>query len=80
VVAVLLAVSEYAGVMGPMVGASRRYDGPSGKSDRALVLAPRRLDRVGLGLPLPAGPGILMWLIAVLARAHRRQPRAASPG
>lgn len=27
--------SEYAGVMGPMVGASRRYDGPMGKSDRA---------------------------------------------
>lgn len=29
--------SEYAGVLGPMVGASRRYDGPMGKSDRALV-------------------------------------------
>ena len=27
--------SEYAGVRGPMVGASRRYDGPMGKSDRA---------------------------------------------
>jgi len=35
----LLAVfSEYAGVLGPMVGASRRYDGPMGKSDRAFVL------------------------------------------
>lgn len=34
----LLAVfTEYAGVLGPMVGASRRYDGPMGKSDRALV-------------------------------------------
>ncbi|WP_017708774.1 CDP-alcohol phosphatidyltransferase family protein [Pseudomonas syringae] len=34
----LLAIfSEYAGVLGPMVGASRRYDGPMGKSDRALV-------------------------------------------
>jgi len=30
--------SEYAGVLGPMVGASRRYDGPMGKSDRAFVL------------------------------------------
>lgn len=28
-------ISEYAGVLGPMVGASRRYDGPMGKSDRA---------------------------------------------
>lgn len=35
----LLAVfSEYAGVLGSMIGASRRYDGPMGKSDRALVL------------------------------------------
>lgn len=36
VLVVLLAViSEYAGVMGPLTGASRRYDGPMGKSDRA---------------------------------------------
>lgn len=36
VLAVVMAViSEYAGVLGPMVGASRRYDGPMGKSDRA---------------------------------------------
>ena len=30
-------LSEYAGVMGPMVGSTRRYDGPMGKSDRAFV-------------------------------------------
>ncbi|WP_397457633.1 CDP-alcohol phosphatidyltransferase family protein [Pseudomonas asplenii] len=30
--------SEYAGVMGPLVGVSRRYDGPMGKSDRAFAL------------------------------------------
>lgn len=30
--------SEYAGVLGPMVSASRRYDGPMGKSDRAFIL------------------------------------------
>lgn len=34
-VVVLALISEYAGVLGPMVGASRRYDGPMGKSDRA---------------------------------------------
>ena len=34
-VVVLVVISEYAGVLGPMVGASRRYDGPMGKSDRA---------------------------------------------
>lgn len=36
-VTLLALFSEYAGVMGPMVGASRRYDGPMGKSDRAFV-------------------------------------------
>lgn len=30
-------LSEYAGVMAPLIGASRRYDGPMGKSDRAFV-------------------------------------------
>ncbi len=30
-------LTEYAGVLGLMVGASRRYDGPMGKSDRAFV-------------------------------------------
>jgi len=30
-------LSELAGILGPAVGASRRYDGPLGKSDRALV-------------------------------------------
>ncbi|VVO01800.1 CDP-alcohol phosphatidyltransferase family protein [Pseudomonas fluorescens] len=37
-VALLALFSEYSGVLGPMVGASRRYDGPMGKSDRAFVL------------------------------------------
>lgn len=30
-------ISEYAGVLGTIVGASRRYDGPMGKSDRAFI-------------------------------------------
>ena len=34
----LAALTEYAGVLGPMVGAQRRYDGPMGKSDRAFVI------------------------------------------
>ncbi len=33
------ALSEMAGVLGLMVGASRRYDGPMGKSDRAFVFS-----------------------------------------
>lgn len=35
---VLAALTEYAGVLGLMVGAERRYDGPMGKSDRAFVV------------------------------------------
>lgn len=38
-VIVLAVISEIAGIAGPMTGASRRYDGPLGKSDRAFVFA-----------------------------------------
>jgi len=38
-VALLAVITEYAGVMGPMVGSSRRYDGPLGKSDRAFAFS-----------------------------------------
>ena len=31
-------ISEYAGVMAPLIGATRRYDGPMGKSDRAFIM------------------------------------------
>lgn len=34
----LALLSEYAGIMAPMIGEKRRYDGPMGKSDRAFVL------------------------------------------
>ncbi|MBP1167191.1 MAG: CDP-alcohol phosphatidyltransferase family protein [Chryseobacterium culicis] len=35
---VLSIINEIAGVMGKIVGKERRYDGPMGKSDRALIL------------------------------------------
>jgi len=63
VFAVLSAVSEMAGVLGPTVGASRRYDGPLGKSDRAFVEGALGLA-VGLGLsPVPW----LRWSFPVLS-------------
>jgi CDP-diacylglycerol--glycerol-3-phosphate 3-phosphatidyltransferase len=52
--------SEYSGVLGPMVGASRRYDGPMGKSDRAFVLG---LVAAGI-VPGWVGP---FWINAVFA-------------
>lgn len=35
---VLSIINEFAGLMGKVVGSERRYDGPMGKSDRALLL------------------------------------------
>lgn len=57
---VLSVVSEMTGVLGIQVGADRRYDGPMGKSDRAVALGLPAL-LVGLGV----APGV--WLTALLA-------------
>jgi CDP-diacylglycerol--glycerol-3-phosphate 3-phosphatidyltransferase len=65
VVAVMAALSEFAGVLGQTVGASRRYDGPLGKSDRAFVLGALAVW-IGAGGPLP---GWLFWLMPVIAVA-----------
>lgn len=59
-VTVLALVSEYAGVLGPMTGGTRRYDGPMGKSDRAFCFGVLGLG-VATGL-LPAA-----WINAILA-------------
>jgi CDP-diacylglycerol---glycerol-3-phosphate 3-phosphatidyltransferase len=36
--AIIAVLTEYAGALGVMAGGARRYDGPFGKSDRALAL------------------------------------------
>ncbi len=59
----LAIISEYAGVMGPLVGAARRYDGPFGKSDRALATGALGLW-IGLALPVPDW---LFWLMPAFA-------------
>lgn len=63
VVIVLASLSEFAGALGPTVGASRRYDGPMGKSDRAFVFGALGLY-VALGAPLPEAAAVLMPVIA----------------
>jgi CDP-diacylglycerol--glycerol-3-phosphate 3-phosphatidyltransferase len=60
--ALLAVVVECAGLIGPLVGASRRYDGPFGKSDRALAIGAFALW-IGLGLPLGA---FALWLWRLL--------------
>ena len=62
-VVLLAAISEYAGVLGLMVGASRRYDGPMGKSDRAFVFGALGLW-IGLAPSLPAWAAYIMPLVA----------------
>ena len=52
IVIVLALLSEYAGALGPMIGASRRFDGPMGKSDRAFVFGVLGFW-AGLAAPLP---------------------------
>ncbi|MBU8544257.1 MULTISPECIES: CDP-alcohol phosphatidyltransferase family protein [Roseomonadaceae] len=58
-VVVLSVISEFAGVL----GAERRYDGPLGKSDRALLFGALGLW-VGLAGALPA---LAYWIMPVLA-------------
>lgn len=61
-IVVLAIVSEMTGVVAVMTGASRRYDGPLGKSDRAFVFGLLAL-LIGCGLE----PGAwLNWIWAIL--------------
>ena len=67
-VVVLATITEFAGVMGPMIGASRRFDGPFGKSDRAFAFGALGLW-IGLGGPLPEWTGLFFPLFVVLLLA-----------
>lgn len=59
-VVVASVIAEMTGVLGPMIGATRRYDGPFGKSDRAFGFGALAV-LLGLGL----SPGL--WTTSVLA-------------
>lgn len=61
----LATVSEFAGVMGLTVGAERRYDGPMGKSDRALVFGALGLW-LGLSGQLPEWIAMIIPLLSFL--------------
>jgi CDP-diacylglycerol---glycerol-3-phosphate 3-phosphatidyltransferase len=59
-IVLLAAVSEMTGVLMQTLGASRRYDGPMGKSDRAFIFG-------ALGLALGLGVSPESWLTPLLA-------------
>jgi len=63
---VLLALlTEMTGVIGVQIGASRRYDGPLGKSDRALLFGVLGLLLM-LGVPAGRWLDAVIWLLALL--------------
>ena len=66
VLAVLLAIiSEMTGVVAIQIGASRRYDGPMGKSDRAFVFGAVALA-LALGAPPTAWQNMVFGAVALL--------------
>jgi len=64
VVIVLSVISEMAGTVAVMAGASRRYDGPMGKSDRALVFGALGL---WLGAENPIVPWAAFWIPLIVS-------------
>ncbi|HLR70079.1 MAG TPA: CDP-alcohol phosphatidyltransferase family protein [Pseudogracilibacillus sp.] len=76
VIVIFSIISEMAGILGEVIGASRRYDGPMGKSDRAFVfgllailtafnLIPRLVVTIILALTL------LLIVLNIFIRIHR---------
>lgn len=64
-IVILSILTEMAGVVAVQIGASRRYDGPMGKSDRAFVFGLLAL-LIGLGLNLQPWANVALGVIAVL--------------
>lgn len=67
-------LSEFSGVLAVVAGGQRRYDGPMGKSDRALALGVMAVI-VWLGVQLPEAVAALVFpalaLLALLTMANR---------
>lgn len=59
-ICILAVISEMTGIIGIQIGATRRYDGPMGKSDRAFVFG-----TLGLVVGMGVTPGL--WLTIAFA-------------
>lgn len=78
----LAGLSEFVGVLGQVVGGARRYDGPCGKSDRAVAFGAVAL-LLGLGVPVAPYLDYVMaalagLLLLTIRNRARRALRAAS--
>lgn len=84
-VVVLAILTEMAGVVAVQIGATRRYDGPMGKSDRAFVFGLLAL-LIGLRVPLGWWVNLALAVVAALTawtiirRAHRALAEVAAGG
>jgi CDP-diacylglycerol--glycerol-3-phosphate 3-phosphatidyltransferase len=77
IITILAIVSEMTGVVAVQIGATRRYDGPMGKSDRAFVFGLLAL-LVGLGVqPDPWMPWVLALIGGLLGVTIVRRARRA---
>jgi CDP-diacylglycerol--glycerol-3-phosphate 3-phosphatidyltransferase len=56
-------LTEFCGVLGRALGASRRYEGPMGKSDRAFIVGALGL----LSFALPGAVAIWPWVFSIAA-------------
>lgn len=64
IIVILAIISEMTGVIGIQIGASRRYDGPMGKSDRAFVFG---LLAFILGLGIDLGGAIINGYLIIVS-------------
>lgn len=65
VITILAIISEMTGVVAVQIGATRRYDGPMGKSDRAFVFGLFAL-LIACGVPTTAWLSYALWAVAGL--------------
>ena len=64
-IVILAVISEMTGVLGVPIGASRRYDGPMGKSDRPFLFGALGL-LLGLNAPILSAVRPILWVVLVL--------------
>ncbi|MGC4075215.1 MAG: CDP-alcohol phosphatidyltransferase family protein [Nibricoccus sp.] len=83
-IVILAIISEMTGVVAIQIGATRRYDGPLGKSDRAFLFG---LFALLLGLGVPSGAWqqiallamIALLIVTILNRARRALEQTPAP-
>lgn len=86
IVIVLAGLTEFAGALAVSVGASRRYDGPMGKSDRALVFGVLGLWTALAPLPqrlwplMPLLAALLAWTVVNRVRQALAEVRTVQLG